>query len=538
MEDKLTEAIEVSAKSSLFLISGTVVSTVVLAVSSILIGRLLGSGVYGQYTLVLSVPQIFFLFSDLGLNQGVTRFAAKLKSEGETDHLRQIVYRVLLLKTAIGVILFVLDYALADFISSSILQRPELVFQVRVASVTVLFQVIFTVATSAFVGIDKSEYNALATNVQSISKTVIQVVLVLMGFSLAGAVIGHVSGYVVAAFAAVLILFLTFRFKKSAKTEYSMKDDLKTLMGYGTPIYIGVLMIGFVAVFQNLILANFTSDAEIGNYRAASNFASLLLVLTNPIASALLPAFARFDADAKNRIGQFFRTANKYATLLVVPINSVIILFSNQIVDTVYGSNFRSASLFLVTYNLVFFLTGLGFVGLSSFYNGIGRTKITLEMNAITFFLLIALTPILTQAYAVQGLIVAFLVANAASTIFGAWLGKAKYGLGFDTRCLIKIYALSAVSCIPCLLILHATFLPNIVKILAGATIYFLLYLTAIAMANVLGEGELEKIERISKKTRMLNLIARPIIIYEKALISRRSKHGHEHMASSENVPA
>jgi O-antigen/teichoic acid export membrane protein len=140
MANNLSEAVEASAKGSLFLISGTAISTAVLGVSAILIGRLPGPQVYGQYTLVLNVPQIFVLLSDLGLNTGVTRFAAHLKSKGEIDHLRQIVYRTLLIETSVGIVIFAVNYSLADIISAVILRRPELGFQVRIASVTVLFQ--------------------------------------------------------------------------------------------------------------------------------------------------------------------------------------------------------------------------------------------------------------------------------------------------------------------------------------------------------------------------------------------------------------
>lgn len=48
---------------------------------------------------------------------------------------------------------------------------------------------IFTTATSAFVGMDKTEYNAVATNVQAISKAIAQIGFAVLGFAVAGAVL-------------------------------------------------------------------------------------------------------------------------------------------------------------------------------------------------------------------------------------------------------------------------------------------------------------------------------------------------------------
>jgi len=85
MVDELTRAAEDSARSSFFLILGTATSTVTMAIASILIGRFLGPDLYGQYTLVLVVPQMLFLFTDLGINQGITKFTANLNTNGENQ---------------------------------------------------------------------------------------------------------------------------------------------------------------------------------------------------------------------------------------------------------------------------------------------------------------------------------------------------------------------------------------------------------------------------------------------------------------------
>jgi len=59
MTDELAKVAEDSARGGFLLISGTALATVIMAIASILIGRLLGPELYGQYTLAIVVPNFF-----------------------------------------------------------------------------------------------------------------------------------------------------------------------------------------------------------------------------------------------------------------------------------------------------------------------------------------------------------------------------------------------------------------------------------------------------------------------------------------------
>jgi hypothetical protein len=59
MTNDLFKVAEDSARSSFFLISGTTLATIILAISAILIGRFLGPELYGQYSLTLTI--VFWL---------------------------------------------------------------------------------------------------------------------------------------------------------------------------------------------------------------------------------------------------------------------------------------------------------------------------------------------------------------------------------------------------------------------------------------------------------------------------------------------
>ena len=79
MPNDLEEAAERGVRGGFYLISGTTLATVIMAIAAILVGRLLGPEMYGDYNLAILPPQILVLFADLGINTGIIKFASSAR---------------------------------------------------------------------------------------------------------------------------------------------------------------------------------------------------------------------------------------------------------------------------------------------------------------------------------------------------------------------------------------------------------------------------------------------------------------------------
>jgi len=542
MADELVKVAEDSARGGFFLVFGTALSTVIMAVSAILIGWFLGAEQYGRYTVAVILPSLLFLLADLGINQGITKFSASLNARGETGRLFTIVKRAMLLKAAVGIMLFAANYVLADQIGAFILQRPDLGPEVRIASISVLFQVIFAIATSAFVGLDKTEYNVLATNLQALAKTIISIVLVLLGFGVAGALIGFVASYVVAAAASALLLLFFLRGKQAAGDGHSFSDDVGTLMKYGAPLYAALLLTGCIPLLQNYVLALFTTDTEIGNYKVATNFATLMTILSFPIATMLLPAFAKIDSSAIEKIRTFFKMANKYTTMMVVPVAMLMIVYSDEIIHIVYQSKFQSAPAYLAAYSLVYLLVGLGSLTTVSFFNGLGETRATLLVSLTAFLALLGLSPMLANAYGVIGMLAAFIVASTLSTLCSLYIARARFQVEFAVSSLLKIYGVATISLAPSLALLYSGvirqsfsaiapsfllrlgFLPELIDFAAGVLLYLFIYLTLTPLTGIVTKPELQMASRVIRRVPGLSIVGERVLKYMKNTLNRRTK--------------
>ena len=61
---KTGDIARISAKGGFHVLWGLVISTVISSIATIFIARLLGSDLYGLYTIVLTIPMIIQIFRD------------------------------------------------------------------------------------------------------------------------------------------------------------------------------------------------------------------------------------------------------------------------------------------------------------------------------------------------------------------------------------------------------------------------------------------------------------------------------------------
>jgi len=230
MGNNLVDVASDSARSGSFLAFGMTLATVILSIGSIVAARLLGPEIYGQYTLILVGPQLLFLFTDLGINQGIIKLTADLRSRGENHRVAKIVNTGILLRIIAGTGLSIILYVFAEPFASILLNRVEMYPYLQITAILILFQALYSTAVSAFVGVDRAEFSAITSNMQAIVRTLVTILLLLLGFNLLGALAGNIIGYAVAGICGVVILKIILPKRGNSESLNSLKGDTKALV--------------------------------------------------------------------------------------------------------------------------------------------------------------------------------------------------------------------------------------------------------------------------------------------------------------------
>jgi len=525
MSDDLSKVIEDSARGSFFLATGNIIAMIISAFSVFITARLLGPQLYGIYTVVLAVPSLLLIFIGFGIDEALIRFSANLRIKGENQSLTRTIRLGITLRAIAGITMFSACFLFSDYLAAHVISRPEYGIYIRLASIAIVFQAILLSTSAVFVGLDRTEYRAVVANVQAITKTVMAPLLIVAGFSVVGAITGFTISCLAAGLLSAGLLFI--RLYKPLKSEISENPHvhkqqtmhLRTMLNYGFPLYISALLIGASTQLQTIILSFFALDLDIGNFKAATNFVTLVMALSGSITIALFSAFSKLDRN-DNQAKAFFKLAIKYTSMLLVPASMVIIVFSKELVQVVYGEAFLPASLFLSLYLTVYFLVGLGSLVQRSFFNGLGETKTTLKLNLASFIVFLGLAPLLTQAYNVPGLIVAILVSSLVAALFGAYKARSNFGAEPDYAVISGIYIAALASVIPPFLLASTQLFPALATIFLGGFLYLLAYVTLLPIIGVLSKTELENLQQITEKIRFLKPILKPILKYESKLVS------------------
>ncbi len=107
----------VSAKGGFHLLWGLVLSTVISAVGTIIIARLLGSDNYGLYAIALAAPNLISIFRDWGINTAMIKYSAEYYSENNVAKIRSVFVSGTAFEIIVGVSLSVLSLIFSQILS-------------------------------------------------------------------------------------------------------------------------------------------------------------------------------------------------------------------------------------------------------------------------------------------------------------------------------------------------------------------------------------------------------------------------------------
>jgi len=521
MSNEIAKVAEESARGGFYLTLGNISSTIVSASSVIIIARILGSELYGLYTVSMVFPQLLLLFVNPGINQGIMKYAASLKIKGEGNRITKLIIHGLLIKTTLGILATVICFIFSNLFATNMLRRPEVTFYIQIASLAILLQAISATMNSAFIGTDKTEYSTLSTNIQALTKAALSTSLVILGLGITGAI----TGYILSLLAACVFGIFTFLFKiyrplrKNEDCQDGMLESLRLLVKYGFPLYVSALILGLTLQYQNILLAIFASNEDIGNFKAAINFTTLISTFSTPIATALLPAFSKLEIkleDAK----RFFHLSLKYTSIIILPIVTFISLYSKEITSLIYGETYVNAPYFLSLMTIQYYLIGLGSLVLPSFFNGLGETKISLKISFVYSALFAVSAAFLTWQLGTPGLILAILVSSLVSTLYTLRIAKSKFDIRIRIRSIARVYLSSLVPSMPVFILKSMLPLSGLINVMLGGLTYLTIFAFLIPLTKTITLSELNQVKKAFYKTKSLKILTKPIFYCEEKILS------------------
>jgi O-antigen/teichoic acid export membrane protein len=375
-------------------------------------------------------------------------------------------------------------------------------------------------AKSIFIGYEQMKLVSLSVIIQSITKSVLSPLLIYFGYGTFGATIGHTAAILVAGIGGIILVQLTYLKKRNGVvSSINFVEASKTLLSYGIPLFLSVLINGSITQLYNFLLALNVSPSEVGNYQAASNFPVLIIFFTMPISTVLFPLFSKISLGDNGQLGAVYQNAVKYSALITVPVTSVLILLSDPIVQLIYGDAYPHTSGYLKLVCVPFLLIGLGYQINSNLLNGQGKTRPTFISSIIVFLVGLPLSLFFIPWMGVTGLMISMIIATLAGIVYILFWISRNFDFSLDWMASAKIYLSSTITFVIISLILSLMKLEHSTQLLLGGAAYVVTYLVMIVLLKTLTINDVRDLKRILASTGPLrpffNLV---IIVIEKTL--------------------
>ncbi|HUW26067.1 MAG TPA: flippase [Gallionella sp.] len=352
---------EILSKSAIAFIL-RIVGTGLAFLMQIVIGRYLGASGAGLYFLAFTITTLLATISMLGMDNSVTRFVAAHAVEKNWSKVGGVVSQALLLTIVVSVLMSVLLFFLADWVSISLFNKPELAKPLLLMSFFILPLSLVVIYTSALQGLKYVRDVMLLQSVTTPAIALVAMYFFIPLFGLAGAVVSYGCGIVIT----LVIGLLLWNRAKAVWGKILTHFSAKALLSSSITLLGAVLLQQIMMALPLLLLGVWGSSADAGMFSAAQRTASLIglvLVSANVIVA---PKFA--ELYQQNDIEALGKVARQGALLMTVMASPALLLFLfvPEWVMGLFGAEFSAGWLLLVIMalgQLVNVMTGsVGFI--------------------------------------------------------------------------------------------------------------------------------------------------------------------------------
>ncbi|MCW4005356.1 MAG: oligosaccharide flippase family protein [Candidatus Bathyarchaeota archaeon] len=505
--DKALDMGKSSATGSFQLLIGVVASTVIMALGTVILTRILGTGDYGLYSIAMIPSSLINFFRDWGVNSAMTKQIASLRAADKNAEIHGVIVSGVIFEIISGAALALLSFALAEPLAIA-LQRPETQPLIALMSISIFAGAVMAAANGIFVGFEKMSYNSFTSVFQAVIKTGVAPFLVLIGYGVFGAVVGTIASIAGGAAAAIILLyFLLFRKLPHIKDGASnLITNLKPMISYGIPLTISNIVIGVLPqVFAFIMAIYITDNTMIGNYYAALNFSVLLTFISVPVSTVLFPAFAKLDPKEEPALlKKVFSSSVKYTSVLLVPATLAVIVLATPIVYTLFGQTYAEAPSFLALSAIVNLYAVVGNISLGTLLTGIGETTQLLKQSILSMALSIPfafiIIPYLSGMGAFMGVvggIVAILFSSVPGMIWGLiWIWQ-KYRAKVDFSSSAKIMAASLLAAGVTYGFLLVFNTADLLRLLFGAAVFVGAYLITAPLLGAVNHADIKNFKEM-----------------------------------------
>ena len=331
------------AKNTSWLFLSDVISKGFAFLLTIAIARYLGVEDFGIYSFVLSFVALFVFLPDFGLSTLTTRDVAHDNTQAK-KYLENITIVKIYLSALTFIIIAILVYVIG--------KPSDVITLVYLAAIYMILDSFNQFFRSFFRAFEKMEYEGIIKIIHSIILLFFGLFVILADLGLQGLMFAYVL-------TSAIDVAISIYFIKKHFTHFKIGNDIpfcKNALKKSSFFLLSVFLMTLYFKIDITMLSIMVDDRAVGLYSSSY----YIVVMMNIIPSAFLPAlFPNFSINynkSSENISKIYSISLKYLFIISICISTFLILFSRQILYTLYGSEFIPA---IPTFNILVLAGGI-----------------------------------------------------------------------------------------------------------------------------------------------------------------------------------
>lgn len=276
------------------------------------IAKLHGPAQLGFYALGIVVLQVANILSQFGMDNGVVRYVARYRTEGDNARVRGVIIQALCVTFGLSVMLSVVIFFGSGVLADRVFDKPFLKTMFQIFAVALPFFTLMSITLWATQGFQTVRY---ATLVREILRPLVNLIFVFVFYFLGVEVLGAVVAYIISmVFGSFMALYyLTNVFPSLLDRDVDPIYESRALFSVSGPMIIANFT-QYINLWTALIvLGVFVSAGDVGIYDVAARTATLSALVLISFAGIFSPMISSLHQQSlMGDLGYLYKDVSRW----------------------------------------------------------------------------------------------------------------------------------------------------------------------------------------------------------------------------------
>lgn len=446
---------------------------------------------YGIVATSLGLANFLSGVSIFGLNTAIQKLIPEYLAKGKKREIAQLIKTSLKLVLTLNLSLTLL----LILFSCPIHQYLKISFQGIMVSV--FLTIILTISSffsSIVYGFQKMKEYFVSNLLGRLSKVLISSLLIYLGFSYFGALVGIAAGVFVSAVISLFITFECISFRSKGKVNFK-----RVLSSYAFPAFITFFAWILFSNSQYILLTLIKNPEATGIFALAMVLTTIITSFPRILNSALFPIISYLSAFREKRQARLIELVIRYSIFLSLPLAFLFTIFSKEVVLIISNPMYLKASSLFPLLSLASIIFGIGNIFVSSLY-AIGKTSTSRNIVVLTSISLFLFAIPLVFYFSSFGMSLAYFLSTLVLFLPGYVYIKKFLKVKFPAKAAVKCFVAALISFT--ILFFVTKFTPRLLDYLLALLTCFL-YILLLALFSFFSKEDLEILEIFGRKIKI-----------------------------------